>query len=280
MSIDLKRIKEICREHWDNKDRSGPRNFVPVSNTLAVKMARRSWGEEDLKYEHAWLEYMASNADSKRVVVPKPHGPVITHGDLNLLLMDFIHGDSIAMHLKDGHVLDKEVADKICDAYLALREIPPQPDKLCPTGWWPIRGRIFTPDNDGGLILESPLAFSEYMDDRLMQAHDGKTTALPQTEVVFNYGDLSPNSIIQLPDGRISIVDLGMALWGPTYWDLYALIICPYKEEFAAPMKKAFARRGLMIDPTTEEMLWKFTVWHFHLGNAVARAQVRREKRV
>lgn len=88
-----------------------PRLKQPRSRVCQKKRLRR---------EYAWLEHCKLLVEDKLVVLPKPHGPLITHGQLTILVMDFIGGATVDDMLIDGPKLSDEDASRTCDAYLAL----------------------------------------------------------------------------------------------------------------------------------------------------------------
>ena len=271
MAVETDTIKGVCEKHWNLGNRPGiPRNFVQLSETQAAKIA----GELDkaaLECEHAWLNYLASLIDHTLVVLPRPHGPLITHGELTILVMDFIGGVAVEDLVKDGQTLSDYDATRICDAYLALRAIKPKTDELCPSQSWHLKGHIFKPFGDGGLVKSSRAEFNAYMDDRLTQAHDGNVTILPRDEIVLNHGDLSPYNIKLLDDGRVAFYDLVMALWGPRDWDLFALDASSYDYGFVEPLQRAFHEKGLELRQDRKDMYYRFMLWHARKGNSVAR---------
>lgn len=92
MVIDFTAIAASCEAHWKLGNQPGiPRNFLQISDTQAAKFTSLS-GKESIEREYGWLECCRTLADSELVVVPKPLGPLITHGQLIILVMDFIGG--------------------------------------------------------------------------------------------------------------------------------------------------------------------------------------------
>jgi hypothetical protein len=185
--------------------------------------------------------------------------------------MDFLPGPTVLENIEDGIPLSESDALKICDAYIALREIKPVGDELCPSGSWPIVGHVFFPDNEGGLTMNSRLEFNDYITNRLTRAHEGMVVTLPEAgEYTFNYGDLSPSNIKLLPDGRVGFCDMGMAFWGPPYWDMFALVASGYDMEFRKTLLDAFQVKGILLAEETKEKMWKLMIWHGLCGNAIA----------
>lgn len=213
MALDTETIKSLCEKHWNLGSQPDiPKNFLQLSETQAAKIGDLIYGD-DLRHEYAWLEYCAPLVDDKLVVLPKPHGPLITHGHLSILVMDFIGGVAVDDMLKDGQELSNDDASRICDAYLALRRaIKPKTDELCPSGSWCLTGHIFKPYGEGGVVKSSREEFHSYMDDRLTRAYDGDKTMFPRDEIVWNHGDLSPSNLKLLDDGRIGFYDLESAV--------------------------------------------------------------------
>ena len=266
----MEEIKKRCREHWAKGDREGAtRNFVPISSSLAVKIAG-SWGRPQLQVEHAWIRYMAARVDPSKVVVPRPYA-LIEDDPLTYLLMDNIPGETIEERLQGRSVLSDVDANTVCDAYLELRTVAPEGDQIVPGRSWPVQGHLYKPDAEGSLTVQTRQDFLAYMDDRLTRANDGVKTILPRTKYVFNHGDISPTNVKRLPDGRIAFLDFGMAVWGPDYWDAFMLTVAPYELGFVSPMRNAFDRRGLTVDPQTCQLLYEFMLWHGKVGKAVAR---------
>ena len=272
MEIDFTAIAASCEAHWKLGNRCGiPRNFLQVSDTLAAKFTDLS-ERESLEREYGWLEYCRPLVDLKLVVVPQPRGPLITYGQLIILIMDFIGGQAVEDRLKDKRKLSDGDASRIVDAYLALRQaITPKGDKLCPTGSWYLQGHIFKPFGDGGLTKSSYTELKAYMEDRLTQACDGNKVVLPQDERVWIHGDLSPSNIKLLSDGRVAILDLGVAFFGPSDWEAFALRVSGYEVEFVLPMVRAFDRKGLGLREDRQAMYETFMYWHAQKGCSVAR---------
>ncbi len=109
------------------------RNFLQKSNTQAAKFLILG-DKAELEREYDWLEYCKPLIDPELVVLPKPHGPLITHGKLIILVMGFIGGIEVEDKLKNGQTLSDVDAGRIVDAYLALRHVvKPKGDELCPT---------------------------------------------------------------------------------------------------------------------------------------------------
>lgn len=186
--------------------------------------------------------------------------------------MDCIGGPAVDDMLKDGKMLSDGDASRICDAYLALRcAIKPKTDELCPTGSLYLKGRIFKPFGDGGLVKSSRTEFNSYMDDRLTQAYDDEKTILPRDEIAWNHGDISPFNIKLQDDGRVAFYDFDMAIWCPPDWDLFALLASSYDHEFVAPMKAAFLKKGHELREDCKEMYKRFMFCHARMGNPVAR---------
>lgn len=276
MALDVPTIISMCEAHWNQdwnrSNRPGLyRNFLRLSHTLGAKIAGML-DREALKREYDWLEHCRPLVDSAVVVLPKPHGPLITHDELTILVMDYIEGVAVEDLVRDGKELSDNDADRISDAYIALRcALKPEADKLCPTGEWELRGRIFQPDGDGGLIMASRTEFNAYMDDRLTLAHDGRETKLPYDEVAWNNGDLSPQDIRLLDGKRVAFLDQGDALWGPYDWDAFALHFSPYDSGFVVPLLRAFDRKGITLQKDRQALYEKFMIWHAKMGGSVAR---------
>lgn len=108
------------------------------------------------------------------------------------------------------------------------------------------------------------------MSDRLTRVV-GKSTTLLESKVVLNHGDLSPPSPKLMPDGRVGFLNVLNTLWGPVYWDRFALFASPYPFAFTRPMEKSMDKRGIRIDPETHQKLWTLMIWHGIKGSVVAR---------
>lgn len=270
MSIDLNAIKECCQKHWDLGYRDGVcRYFVKMSDDVAVKIGTFS-DVHEFTIEYEWLKYLAPRVDPTKAMVPMPLCPLVKHGRLTLLVMQYVPGRTIQQNLDDGLGFSVKDALRVCDAYLSLRAIKPKGDELYPAGPWPLRGHIFQPDSEGGLNMKSRSDFQSYMNDRLTRAHNRSTT-IPECEVVLSHGDLSPKNVMFMPDGRVGFLGLVNAVWGPAYWEHFALFASHYALSFTRPMQEALDRRGLGIDPETHLKLWKLMVWHGTRGPGLAR---------
>lgn len=187
--------------------------------------------------------------------------------------MDYVPGQTVAQYLQTTNgIFDDRTADDICNAYLALHTITPKGDDIYPgEKSWPVCGHIYSMDNEAGVNVTSREQFNTYMNDRLIMAHGNKKTTLSRTKVVFCYGYLSPDDEKILLDGRIGFVDIGMALWGPEFWDAFVLTIAPYSIDFLGPMLEAFEKRGLRVEPTVAQQPNELRTWHRVYRKAVAR---------
>ncbi|KAH7904444.1 hypothetical protein BJ138DRAFT_1106822 [Hygrophoropsis aurantiaca] len=145
---------------------------------------------------------------------------------------------------------------------------------------------MFPPDNEAGLRLAGRQHYQAFMADRLKHAFefnkkdpkdgvefDAAKGAVLSTlgERVFTHGDLSPNNIKRLPDGRLGLFDFGMSFFGPGWAEPYAVLIAGEDEQYAKPLREAFKRVGMDIGADLQIELWGFRRWHFVLGGPFAR---------
>ena len=229
--------------------------------------------KEELEREYAWLEYFQSVVDPKLVVLPRPLRPLITTERLVIVVMEFIDGTTAKAKIENCKLLSDVDADRITKAYLALQKAAkPMGDKLSPpsSGSWYLNGHIFSPYTDGELIKHSWTDFKAYMDDRLTKTNEGEAMTLPEGRRAYVNGGISPYDTIFTEDGRVAFLDHEMAFFAPYDWDIFAMHISPYAQEFTIPVIKALERQGLRMREDRKEIYEKFMRWHARCGLTTA----------
>jgi hypothetical protein len=107
--VNLDEVKNLCKARFDKGEiDEEPLNFVQISDVLTVKIAG-IWGANQLDVKYAWLNHLVPLVDDTKVVIPRPWGPPIKHGNMTLLLMDNIPGMTVAQYLqtKNGKLDDR-----------------------------------------------------------------------------------------------------------------------------------------------------------------------------
>jgi len=274
-------IKEQCKSYRNAKlgDLS-TKNFVVlkkrgVDSQYAVKMAG-GFEVPVLKYELDWMNHLRTHHISKKVTFPTGYG-IIIDGDWGLLVMQNIPGQTMWEEMGKGdHPLSDKDADDIAAVLqelrknTKLRDSLPSPRALTPSGPWNPQGYIFSPENDGGRLLDDKLDYQKFMSYRLKEALGNEST-IPLTESIFTHGDISPHNIKRLPDGRLGLYDFQMSFFGPGWSEAYALYAANEKSEYTEPLMKAFIRHGMGVDEGMKRELDNFRIWFARFGGAVAR---------
>ena len=248
-----------------NRRHGGKNYFYLDEGRVIGKVASSS---VNLEAEHAWLTYLQPLVNTKRVVIPEPIGPVVHDDSRSCMYLRVIPGQTLEQWIEKNGPLTDEIARRIADAYMALREAGApdiRNDYLIPGGLeWYVKGHAFNQDNEAECQLSTFTEFKNMMNERF-RVGVGPKAALPAAPRAFAHGDLSPTNILLTEDNRIAIIDFGFSAWLPEYWDAYMLSTEPYwrPEGFLEPIRKALKEKGIWLheDDKTRLLMSFFTDW-------------------
>lgn len=105
---EIKRQAKLPRTRWSSSD-PGQINFKVIvdadgkESKFAIKMCSNNMGCSTLRMELSILNYLSANVKSKRFVTSEGYG-LIVDGVWELLVMEFLEGESIWEIMKEGRV--------------------------------------------------------------------------------------------------------------------------------------------------------------------------------
>ena len=268
MDLDLETVKSRCKAHWKGGEEvNAPINYLRLSAKVAVKIAS-VFGESRLQAELSWYLYLVDKLPWN-VVVPRPHfQSLVEVDDLVMLVMDPLDGETVQQYRARGGQLDQPLIDRLAHAYVTLQSVPPpKPQQLCPSGPWKVRGKLFLPDGDGYVTVQSLQELDDLVDACLRQAGGGNGDALRKFDVVLNPGDPHESNLILMSRNRVGFVDFPDAVWARASWGMAALdATTDMHPGLKAAFKDTLAARGCAVSKAVQNDVADLIGWYGKSG--------------
>lgn len=264
MDVDLETIKLQCQAHWNVGEGSDtPLNYLRLSASIAVKIGS-IFCESGLQAELPWYLYLVDRLP-RNVVVPRPYfQSLVEADDLLLLIMEPLDGETVQQFRARGGQLDQPLIDRLAHAYDNFQSgSPPKAQQLCPSSSWMMRGKLFLPDGDGYVTIQSLQELDDLMNERLRRARDRDGNALRECDVILNPGDPPESNLILMSGNRVGFVDLPDAVWARAYWGMAALDATPGMHPgLMAAFKDTRTARGCVASAAVQNDLIDLRGWY------------------
>ncbi|KAE9396889.1 hypothetical protein BT96DRAFT_1021086 [Gymnopus androsaceus JB14] len=253
-------IKKQCRTHLEKHP------WLDDPEILVLKhddqdtnfVVTFSWPYEAIVQHRAWLDFFL---ESKTITVPKVDR-LLEYGFYGILVTEKFGGQTLRQ-VMNGTPLSDEHADLIADTLQELRESvrPFENNKVTPLGQWTVQGHMF-PEGETARVVDTVDEMASFLTGRFRRAVGNQVLLPPLEDGVFSYGNLSPDSIKLLSNGRLAFVDFNQSCMGPRWWDWYALAVSCEDKDFVDPLLSALKRKGLIVDEESSGVMDDLHRWY------------------